>query len=127
MTLGRVRRGALPRCVAGALLLAGSALWEPAGAQYGGFGFPFFGNPWFNKRPGWAPRHRELPRHPRPRDRQPMNVATPPPPHNSDAAPAKTGIVIGDSMAEWLAYGLEQAYADSTHIGVPAKSVDRPD
>ena len=52
MALGRVRRGPFSRCVAGALLLAGSALWEPAGAQYGGFGFPFFGNPWFNKRPG---------------------------------------------------------------------------
>src|SRR6266496_1990517 len=42
MALTRVRRGALPRCLAGALLLAGSALWEPAAAQYNGFGFPFF-------------------------------------------------------------------------------------
>ncbi len=121
MALGRVRRGPFSRCVAGALLLAGSALWEPAGAQYGGFGFPFLGNPWFNQRSAWVPRHRELPRYRQPRDREPMSVATPPPPHNSDAAPAKTGMVIGDSMAEWLAYGLEEAYAESTDIGVVRK------
>jgi hypothetical protein len=29
--------------------------------------------------------------------------------------------VIGDSMAEWLAYGLEQAYAESADIGVVRK------
>src|SRR6266508_3353170 len=110
MALTRVRRGALPRCLAGALLLAGSALWEPAAAQYNGFGFPFFGNQWFDQRPPWVPR-----------DREPASITTPPPPHKPDVAPAKTGIVIGDSMAEWLAYGLEQAYAESADIGVVRK------
>lgn len=113
----KVRRAAVARSLAGALLLAGSALWQPASAQYRGFGFPFFGNPWFSDRPApqpWAPRHRQ------PREREPVNTA-PPPPQKSEVAPAKTGIVIGDSMAEWLAYGLEQAYAESADIGVVRK------
>src|SRR6266498_5804621 len=126
MALTRVRRGALPRCLAGALLLAGSALWEPAAAQYNGFGFPFFGNPWFGQPapPRWAPRQRDLPRHRQPRERESRErePTTPPSPHKPDVAPAKTGIVIGDSMAEWLAYGLEQAYAESSDIGVVRKA-----
>src|SRR6266568_4039379 len=121
MALTRVRRRALPRCLAGALLLAGSALWEPAAAQYNGFGFPFFGNQWFDQRPPWVPRHRDLPRPRQPREREPASITTPPPPHKPDVAPAKTGIVIGDSMAEWLAYGLEQAYAESADIGAVRK------
>jgi len=46
----RVRRAAVARSLAGALLLAGSALCQPAYAQYRGFGFPFFGNPWLSDR-----------------------------------------------------------------------------
>ncbi len=125
MTLNRVPRAMLSRCLAGALLLAGSALWEPADAQYGGFGFPSFGNPWFGQPapPRWAPRQRDLPRYRQPRERESRErePTTPPSPHKPDVAPAKTGIVIGDSMAEWLAYGLEQAYAESADIGAVRK------
>ena len=113
----RVHRAAVARSLAGTLLLAGSALWQPAYAQNRGFGFPFFGNPWFFDRPApqpWAPRHRQ------PREREPVNTA-PPPAQKSEITPAKTGIVIGDSMAEWLAYGLEQAYAESADVGVVRK------
>jgi uncharacterized protein len=121
MALTCVSRGALARCLAGALLLAGSALWEPADAQYGGFGYPSFGNPWFDQRSPWAPRYRGVPRHRQPRDHESTSVATPPSPHKPEVAPAKSGIVIGDSMAEWLAYGLEQAYAESAEIGIVRK------
>jgi hypothetical protein len=130
ITLTRVPRAMLSRCLAGALLLAGSALWEPADAQYGGFGFPSFGNPWFGQPapPRWAPRQRDVPRHrdipshrQRERESREREPTTPPSPHKPDVAPAKTGIVIGDSMAEWLAYGLEQAYAESADIGVVRK------
>jgi hypothetical protein len=114
----RVRRAAVARSLAGALLLAGSALWQPAHAQYyRDFGFPFFGNPWFG-RPAPEPRP---PRHRQPREHEPANITTAPPPQKSEVAPAKTGIVIGDSMAEWLAYGLEQAYAESRDVGVIRK------
>ena len=83
--LNRVPRAMLSRCLAGALLLAGSALWEPADAQYGGFGFPSFGNPWFGQPapPRWAPRQRDLPRYRQPRERgsREREPTTPPSPH----------------------------------------------
>jgi hypothetical protein len=114
-----MRRAAVARGLAGVLLLAGVALCQPAHAQYyRGFGFPLFGNPWFG-RPApepWAP-----PRHRQPREREPANITAPPPPQKPEVTPAKTGVVIGDSMAEWLAYGLEQAYAESAEVGVVRK------
>jgi uncharacterized protein len=124
----RVRRGALARSVAGALLFAGWAMWQPAHAQYyRGFGFSFFSNPWGFDRPAPRPprhhpqhEHTFLHREHTQREREPANVNAPPP-QKSEVTPAKTGIVIGDSMAEWLAYGLEQAYADSPEIGIIRK------
>src|SRR5205085_375248 len=56
MRSARVRRAMIAPGLAGALLLAGSALWQPAQAQYRGFGFPFFSNPWFFDRPAPEPR-----------------------------------------------------------------------
>ena len=111
-----MRRAAGARVLGGVLILASTALWQPAQAQYrgyGGYGFQFFGNPWSFGQP--APR---VPRH-----RQPREPATThaPPPQKSEIKPAKTGIVVGDAMADWLAYGLEQAYAESTEIGVVRK------
>src|ERR1700736_5461650 len=122
MISARVRRGVLAPSLAGALLVAESAQWQPAQAQYRGFGFPFFGNPWsspwFSDRPAPEPR---APRQRPPRPREPANITAPPPPHKPEVAPAKTAIVIGDSMAEWLAYGLEQAYAESGDVGIVRK------
>jgi hypothetical protein len=119
----RMRRTAVARGLAGALLLAGMALCQPAHAQYynRGFGFPFFGdggNPWFFNRPAPEPRP---PRQRQPREREPPTATAPPAPQKPEATPAKTGIVIGDSMAEWLAYGLEQAYAESAEVGILRK------
>jgi uncharacterized protein len=97
-------------------------MWQPAQAQYRDFGFPFFGNPWSN--PWFSDRPAPEPRAPRqrpPRPREPANITAPPPPHKPEVAPAKTAIVIGDSMAEWLAYGLEQAYAESGDVGIVRK------
>ena len=115
----RVRRAAVARMLAASALLAGSAMWQPASAQYyRGFGFPFFGGPWSYDRPAPEPR---MPRRRPPREHQPAEITTPPAAQKPDVAPAKTGVVIGDSMAEWLAYGLEQAYAESSEVGVVRK------
>src|SRR6476469_1926216 len=35
--------------------------------------------------------------------------------------PAETVVVIGDSFAEWLAYGLEQVFAETPQIGIVRK------
>jgi len=47
------------------------------------------------------------------------NAKAPPPAKKTDtAAPLTSVVVLGDSMADWLAYGLEQAAADSPDIGI---------
>src|SRR5262249_9123371 len=123
MSINHVGRGGVRRYLTAALLVAGSALWQPAAAQFGGFGFPFYSNPWFGQpapRSG-MPRYQDIPRYRAPRDRDATSITTPPPPNKPEVNPAKTGVVIGDSLAEWLAYGLEQAYAESADLGVIRK------
>jgi uncharacterized protein len=46
------------------------------------------------------------------------NSKAPPPSRKSDTVPLTSVVVLGDSMADWLAYGLEQAAADSPDIGI---------
>ena len=46
------------------------------------------------------------------------NSKAPPPARKIDAAPLTSVVVLGDSMADWLAYGLEQAAAESPDIGI---------
>ena len=41
-----------------------------------------------------------------------------PPPVKHDTIPERQILVLGDSMADWLAYGLEDAYADQPEMGV---------
>ena len=36
--------------------------------------------------------------------------------------PERNVLVLGDAMADWLAYGLEDAYADQPEMGVIRKS-----
>jgi hypothetical protein len=48
-----------------------------------------------------------------------------PPPEKRDPAappPERNVLVLGDAMADWLAYGLEDAYADQPEIGVIRRS-----
>ncbi len=111
------------RLAAGALVLAAAAavLPVPAGAQFfgyrydNGYGPPpqqqqrgFFSFPFFNSPP--------------PPQRAPTEsyVAPPPaPPKPGAPPPTSTVVVIGDSMADWLAYGLEDIFAtDSPEIAV---------
>jgi uncharacterized protein len=89
-----------------ALLVVGSA---PAGAQLFDDRFPFFGR---NSRRGWFdPPERE--------DRSPPpDFSKAPAPKKTDAVPQTPIMVFGDSMADWLAYGLEQAFTDTPEIGI---------
>jgi hypothetical protein len=41
-----------------------------------------------------------------------------PVPKKADVVPQTPIMVFGDSKADWLAYGLEQAFADSPEIGI---------
>jgi hypothetical protein len=41
-----------------------------------------------------------------------------PPPGKRDTVPERNVLVLGDAMADWLAYGLEDAYAEQPDMGV---------
>ena len=41
-----------------------------------------------------------------------------PPPEKRDTVPDRNVLVLGDGMADWLAYGLEDAYAEQPDMGV---------
>jgi hypothetical protein len=99
---------------AGAMLAAATS---PAAAQ---FGFFFdqrprrqqpspYGWPW-QQQPQWEQR-REAP----------ADYSKAPPPHKREAPPTTNVLVLGDSMADWLGYGLEDAFAETPEIGVTRK------
>ena len=46
----------------------------------------------------------------------------PPAPRKTETPPAETVVVIGDSFAEWLAYGLEEVFAETPQIGIVRKT-----
>src|SRR5438445_12111402 len=41
-----------------------------------------------------------------------------PPPERRETVPERNVLVLGDAMADWLAYGLEDAYAEQPDMGV---------
>jgi hypothetical protein len=107
----------------------------PVNAQY--WGDPWGGrqqqrqqpyNPYggyWGDRPGgfWGDRQREAPRHPRQRERE--REQTPDYSRAPPASPRKDAsvkiVVMGDANADWLAYGLEDAYSENPEIGIVRK------
>jgi hypothetical protein len=82
--------------------------YQPAAAQFNERGpqrdfFPFYG--------GFAP----------PPPPVVVDSTKAPPPRKLEAPPTSTVVVIGDSMADWLSYGLDETYADQPDIGVVRK------
>ena len=55
---------------------------------------------------------------PAPQQRQPVESFNPPPQKKYETPPTSTVAVIGDTMADWLAYGLEEALSDTPDVGV---------
>lgn len=52
---------------------------------------------------------------------QPVESSRAPAPRKADkdaVAPTTSVVVLGDGMADWLAYGLEEAFADAPEIGI---------
>lgn len=99
----------------------------PASAQF--FNFPGFGGPPQRSAPppprggggGWfggdffAPFQQQQPQAPR------QDFSRAPAPAKRDTIPDKNVLVLGDAMADWLAYGLEDAYAEQPDMGVIRK------
>ncbi|MCP3477698.1 DUF459 domain-containing protein (plasmid) [Bradyrhizobium sp. CCGUVB1N3] len=79
----------------------------------GGIGGGWFGNDTFGpfQQPAPQPRRRAPPP-----VREDFSRA--PPPEKRDMVPERYVLVLGDAMADWLAYGLEDAYAEQPAIGV---------
>ncbi|MBR0722999.1 SGNH/GDSL hydrolase family protein [Bradyrhizobium manausense] len=97
----------------------------PASAQF--FNFPGFGGPPQRAAPprsgggGWfggdffAPFQQQQPQAPR------QDFSRAPAPAKRDTIADKNVLVIGDAMADWLAYGLEDAYTEQPDMGVIRK------
>ena len=106
---------------------------SPAQAQlFGNEPFPFFGQ---RQRPrsggggggffgGFFGGHE---RYENPEQQAPVDNSRAPPPRKPDAkaepvATTTTVVVLGDAMADWLGYGLEDAFSDSPEIAVVRKN-----
>src|SRR5215470_17421335 len=139
-----IGRFKVSRCLVGAafLAVAGFAgvtaidvvLPSPAQAQFfGNDSFPFFGQQ--RQRPrsggggggffgGFFGGHE---RYENPEQQAPADNSRAPPPRKPDAkaepvTPTTTVVVLGDAMADWLGYGLEDAFSDSPEIAVVRKN-----
>src|ERR1700737_3558432 len=98
----------------------------PASAQFFNFGGPprpqpprssgggFGGGGWFGG-DLFAPFQQQAPK----RIREDFSKA--PPPEKRETVPERNVLVLGDAMADWLAYGLEDAYAEQPDMGVIRK------
>ena len=88
----------------------------PAAAQF--WDYPFWGRRQAPQRQ-WTPWG---PWQPGPeRAQPPVDASKAPPPRKQESAPAKTVVVMGDSMADWLGFGLEDTFAETPEIGVSRK------
>ena len=96
--------------IALACLVGCVAFAAPAAAQFR----DFFRAPW-RSAPS-APSYN--PFYPQPQVYEPTR---PPPPHKVETPPSETIVVVGDQLAEWLAYGLEEVFADTPEVGVVRK------
>ena len=93
---------------------------RPQPQRGGWFGNEQRGGGWFGNDP-FAPYQQQYapPRRQAPAVREDFSKA--PPPERRNTVPERHILVLGDSMADWLAYGLEDVYADQPEMGVIRK------
>jgi len=129
LSAGRGRLIAL--AIAAVMLLS---VGGPTSAQFfnfGGFQQPapqrssgWFGGGWFGNDTFGPSYHRApQPRWDRRRGSTPVreDFSKAPPPEKRDTVPKRNVLVLGNAMADWLAYGLEDAYAEQPDMGVIRK------
>ena len=113
------------------VVMAGSVTCGPASAQ------GYWGSGGWGRSGGWGgwgyPSDRYYRRSPHrdffsPFSGERHNRAAPavdnskaPPPRKLETPPSRTVVAIGDSMADWLGYGLDENYADQPEISVQRK------
>src|SRR6202000_2138582 len=59
--------------------------------------------------------------HPRPQPQRREDFSRAPAPAKRDSVAERNVLVLGDAMADWLAYGLEDAYSEQPDMGVIRK------
>ena len=102
--------------------------------QSGGF-FDWFGGGQYNSRPRddeyyRQPRHRQRTQQQQPNQhtqQEPGESSRAPPPKKTEAKDEQTGpttsiVVMGDEMADWLGYGLEDVFSDTPEVRVVRKN-----
>jgi uncharacterized protein len=141
MALGKTSEFRTRAFAVALVVIAGSATCGPASAQWGdrgGLGDQRSGGWGWDNRPsgGWGDRYpsdryyRQSPyrdffspfsgdRHNRPAPS--VDYSKAPPPRKLETPATSTVVVVGDSMADWLSYGLDENYADQPEIGVERK------
>jgi hypothetical protein len=119
-------RGPLVALTVAIALLVGIA--GPASAQFFNFGnfgapqrppapIPQRGGGWFgNDSPFFAPFQQQAPKR---QAREDFSKA--PPAEKRDSPADRNILVLGDAMADWLAYGLEDAYSEQPDMGIIRK------
>lgn len=90
--------------LAAGLILAG-VLAVPASAQFFDDRYPFQQRRFLDFQP----------------DERPVDYSRAPAPKKSDTQPTTKIVVFGDSLADWLAYGLEDALSETPEIGIVRK------
>jgi uncharacterized protein len=55
-------------------------------------------------------------------EQRPAESTRAPAPRKPETPPTVNVMVLGDAMAEWLAYGLEEAFADTPEVGIARKT-----
>lgn len=103
---------------AGTLAALGGAVATstPAAAQFIDDRFPFFERRYQQRR--WQEPWSPFPRADAPRER---SEPTRPPPARRQEGATLNVVVLGDSAAEWLAYGLEEVFAETPEVGIVRK------
>jgi len=121
-----VELGPLIAVIVSIALLVG--VGGPASAQFFGEpqrSAPRSGGGWFGGGGGWfggdffSPFHQQQPR--QQRTYQDFSKAPPPEKRDANVVPERNVLVLGDGMADWLAYGLESTYAEQPEMGVIRK------
>jgi hypothetical protein len=112
--LGGPRGCALP-LIATVVLLALAG--QPAKAEQWDNGFHFW-FPFFDNRPQ---QQSPAPGQQQAEPRSQIDYSKAPPPKKADTSATTHVVVMGDAMADWLAYGLEDAFGDSPEIAVLRK------
>jgi hypothetical protein len=114
-----------------ALAVAATLVAAPASAQFFNFGFQQQQRPahrgggggWFGSdNPFFSPFQEPPPRQQQQQQQRPAeNYSHAPPPEKRDTVPERNVVVLGDGMADWLAYGLEDALSETPDMGVIRK------